>query len=96
MSSEAPITRRFGASPNEDLLDEIDSLGLELNEAAEATGSGRVPISARADFLRAQAAHQRAVVIWTAASAEHQLTAVREALELCRDALASMRERLRR
>ncbi|MEO8688375.1 MAG: hypothetical protein ABI611_09155 [Solirubrobacteraceae bacterium] len=96
MSSDAPSTRRFAPSPKEDLVHEIDRLGVELDQAAGATGSGRVPISARADFLRAQAAHQRAVVIWTAAGAEHQLTAAREALELCRDALGSMRERLRR
>lgn len=96
MSQDVSRTRRFDASPNEDLLDEIDTIALELNDAATATGSGRVPIAARADFLRAKAAHQRAVVIWTAASTQHQLIEVREALDQCRDALRRTRERLRR
>jgi hypothetical protein len=95
MVHESMQPRRFNASSDEDLLEDIDALALELTEAAEATGSGHVPISARADFLCAQAAHQRAVVIWTAASAQHQLGAVRDALEQCREALDSMRERLR-
>jgi hypothetical protein len=99
MNPDAHKGRRFESTqphtPREELLDEIDALAIELTAAGEATASGHVPIAARADYLRAQAAHRRAVINWAIAR-EEQLSAVRDALEECRGALESTRERLRR
>jgi hypothetical protein len=99
MMAEIPSRPRFGgrrfASLREHLLAEIDALALELEEAAEATDSGRVPISARADYLRAQDAHRRAQSAWTAAGTRGELTAVAEALRDCRTALESSRAVMR-
>jgi hypothetical protein len=92
---EPPIGRRRFAPLREHLLAEIDALALELEEAAEATGSGRAPISARADYLRAQDAYRRAQVAWTAARSRDELTAVAEALRDCRTALESSRAVMR-
>jgi hypothetical protein len=100
MNPDANKGRRFEPPqprpPREDLLDEIDALAPELTAAAEATGSGGVPIAARADYLRAQAAYRGAVIAWATAREADQFSAVRDALEQCRSALESTRERLRR
>ena len=88
---------RADGSPKEDLLRAIDLLARELRDAATATGSGQVPISARADYLRAQAAHSRAMTAWTVASGQQQqLGAVRDAVAECRRALEATRARLGR
>src|SRR4051794_2834434 len=87
--------RRPFAPPREHLLAEIDALALELEEAAEATGSGNAPISARADYLRARDAHRRAQIAWTAARDREGLTAVAEALRDCRTAIEASRALMR-
>jgi multidrug resistance efflux pump len=92
---EPPVGRRRFAPLREHLLAEIDALALELEEAAEATGSGRAPISARAGYLRAQDAHRRAQIAWTAARSREELTAVADALRECRTALESSRAVMR-
>jgi hypothetical protein len=99
MTPETPPGPHFGrrrfAPLREHLLAEIDALALELEEAAEATDSGRVPISARADYLRAQDAHRRAQVALTLAGERDDLSAVADALRDCRSALESSRALLR-
>src|SRR3954463_1298687 len=93
--SEPPVGRRRFAPLREHLLAEIDALALELEEAAEATGSGNAPISARADYLRARDAHRRAQIAWTAARDREGLTAVAEALRDCRTAIEASRALMR-
>jgi hypothetical protein len=99
MTPETPSGPLFGrrrfASLREHLLAEIDALALELEEAAEATDSGQVPISARADYLRAQDAYRRAQIAMSRAGERDDLTAVAEALRDCRTALESSRALLR-
>src|SRR5690349_10536707 len=99
MMSETPsrphLGRRRFASLREHLLAEIDALALELEEASEATDSGQVPISARADYLRAQDAYRRAQTAMSLAGEHDDLTAVAEALRDCRTALESSRALLR-
>ena len=98
MSPHAPHERRFARPGFRDhLLAEIDALALELEEAGDATTSGRVPIAARADYLRARDAHHRAAIAWMAAtSRDDDLTAVSDALRQCRTALEASRALLRR
>jgi hypothetical protein len=99
MTPETPSGPRFRrrrfASLREHLLAEIDALALELEEAAEATASGQVPISARADYLRAQDAYRRARIAMSLAGERGDLTAVADALRDCRTALESSRALLR-
>jgi hypothetical protein len=99
MMSETPprphLGRRRFASLREHLLAEIDALAFELEEAAEVTDSGKVPISARADYLRAQDAYRRAQIAMSLAGEGDNLTAVAEALRDCRTALESSRALLR-
>ena len=73
------------------LLAEIHALDLELREAAEVTTAAHIPISARADYLRAQDAHRRAAVAWSAARGRVELRTVSDALRQCRTALESTR-----
>jgi hypothetical protein len=94
-SPGAQFGRRRFASLREHLLAEIDALALELEEAAESTDSGRVPISARANYLRAQDAHRRAQIALTLAGARDDLSVVADALRDCRTALESSRALLR-
>ena len=53
MPPETPSGSQFGrrrfATSRKHLLAEINALALALEEAEEATGSGRAPIAARAD-----------------------------------------------
>ena len=99
MMAEIPSGPRFGrrrfASIREHLLAEIDALALELEEAAEATESGRVPISARAGYLRAQDAYRRAQLAMSVAGERDDLSVVADALRDCRTALESSRALLR-
>ena len=99
MTPETPSGPQFGrrrfASLREHLVAEIDALALELEEAAEATASGRVPISARADYLRAQDAYRRAQIAMSRAGERDDLSAVADALRDCRTALESSRALLR-
>ena len=100
MRHDMPNPRRFGGprfvSRRDHLLAEIDALALELEEAGEVTASGRVPISARADYLRAREAHHRAVILWMGATVSEQLKLVSDALRDCRISLESSRELMRR
>jgi hypothetical protein len=100
MSHEPPMERRFGrprlGSRRDHLLAEIDALAIELEEAAEVTATGSVPIAARADYLRARDAHHRAAIAWMGARTRGELTAVSDALRQCRTALESSRALLRR
>ena len=89
------LGRRRFASLREHLLAEVDALALELEEAAEATGSGKVPISARADYLRAQDGYRRAQVALAVAGDHGDLSGVAGALRDCRTALESSRAVLR-
>ena len=99
MMSETPpgphLGRRRFASLREHLLAEIDALALELEEAAEATESGRAPISARADYLRAQDGYGRAQIAMSLAGERDDLSGVADALRDCRTALESSRALLR-
>jgi hypothetical protein len=99
MTPETPSAPQFGrrrfASLREHLPAEIDALALELDEAAEVTDSGRVPISARADYLRAQDAYRRAQLAMSFAGECDDLSAVADALRDCRTALESSRALLR-
>ena len=99
MMAEIPSGPRFGgrrfASLREHLLAEIDALALELEEAAEATDSGQVPISARADYLRARDAYRRAQIAMSLAGERDDLSGVADALRDCRTALESSRAMLR-
>ena len=99
MMAATPSEPRFGrrrfASLREHLLAEIDALALELEEATEATESGRVPISARADYLRAQDAYRRALIAMSLAGERDDLSVVADALRDCRTALESSRALLR-
>jgi hypothetical protein len=88
--------RRFQRRAQEDLLETFDTLALQLSETGELTSSGRVPISARTEYLRAEAAHLSALATWAAAGGEEQFEVVREALEQCRSALDASRAKLRR
>jgi len=94
-SSGPHLGRRRFASLRTHLPAEIDALALELDEAAEATASGRVPISARANYLRAQDAYRRAQVAMSLAGSRDDLTVVADALRDCRTALESSRALLR-
>jgi hypothetical protein len=100
MSPDMPSPARFGrprfVSRRDHLLAEIDALALELEEAREATASGRVPISARADYLRAREAHHRAAIAWMGASDRSELTLVSDALRQCRISLESSRALMKR
>jgi hypothetical protein len=97
MSPNSPQARRFARPRFRDhLLAEIDALALELEEAGDATASGRVPIAARADYLRARDAHHRAAIAWMAATSREDLTLVSDALRQCRTALEASRALLRR
>ena len=100
MSHDTPNPSRFGrprfTTRRDHLLAEIDALALELDVAAEATASGRVPISARADYLRARDAHHRAAIAWMGASSREELTQVSDALRQCRMALDSSRALMKR
>jgi hypothetical protein len=93
--SRPHLGRRRFASLREHLLAEIDALALELEESAETTDSSRVPISARANYLRAQDAHRRAQIALTLAGDRDDLSAVADALRDCRTALESSRALLR-
>jgi hypothetical protein len=99
MMAEIPSGPRFGgrrfAPLREHLLAEIDALALELEEAMEATECGRVPISARADYLRAQDAYRRALIAMSVAAERDDLSTVAAALRDCRTALESSRALLR-
>jgi hypothetical protein len=91
--------RRFRpelASLRDHLLAEIEALAIELREAADATARGNVPIAARAEYLRAQDAHRRAVIAWTSARGRDEHRAIAETLRQCRNALESARALLRR
>jgi hypothetical protein len=90
-SSRPHTARRRFASLRQHLPAEIDALALELEEAAEATDSGKVSISARADFLRAHDAHRRARIMLAVAGEHGHLFAVADALRDCRTALESSR-----
>ena len=83
-------------APRDRLLEEIDALAIELREAGETTAAGRVPIAARADVLRAQDAHRRAVIALAAAGSAGELDAVGDALRESRRALDSARALLGR
>jgi hypothetical protein len=100
MSPDFPPEGRFArprfVSRRDHLLAEIDALALELEEAGEATASGRVPISARADYLRARDAHHRAAIAWMGATSRDELTLVSDALRQCRIALDSSRALMKR
>ena len=100
MHPEPPKERRFRRLRfgllRDHLLAEIHALDLELREAAEVTTAERVPISARADYLRAQDAHRRATIAWAAAGGRDELGAVSGALRQCRAALESTRATLGR
>jgi len=100
MSHDTPNQSRFGRprfiSRRDHLLAEIDALALELEEAGEATASGRAPISARADYLRARDAHHRAAIAWMGATTREELTIVSDALRQCRMALDSSRALMKR
>jgi hypothetical protein len=97
MSPDSPQLRRFARPRFRDhLLAEIDALALVLEEAGAATTSGRVPIAARADYLRARDAHHRAAIAWMAAKGRDDLTVVSDALRQCRTALEASRALLRR
>jgi hypothetical protein len=95
MTPETPSGPHFGrrrfTSLREHLQAEIDALAIEIEEAAEATDSGRVPISARANYLRAEDARRRAEI----ALADDDLSALADALRDCRTALESSRALLR-
>ncbi len=95
MTPETPSGPQFGrrrfAPLREHLLAEIDALALELQDASEATDSGRVPISARADYLRAQDAYRGAQIAMSLARGRDDLSAVADALRDCRTALESSR-----
>jgi hypothetical protein len=95
-SQELLRRRRFQRRAQEDLLETFDALALQLSETGELTSSGRVPISARAEYLRAEAAHLSALATWASAGGEKQFEVVREALEQCRSALDASRAKLRR
>jgi hypothetical protein len=95
-SQELLRRRRFQRRAQEDLLETFDTLALQLSETGELTSSGRVPISARAEYLRAEAAHLSALATWASAGGEEQFEVVREALEQCRRALDASRAKLRR
>ena len=82
------------ATPYDELHDVIDALAAELADADEATQSGHVPITARACYLRAQAAHDVAVASWSGSGAKDKTATVRDALGQCRAALEAARERL--
>ena len=56
------FSRRAREPLRNHLLDQIDELALELRAAAPATSRGQVPLAARADYLRAEDAHRRAVL----------------------------------
>jgi hypothetical protein len=47
-----------------------------------------VSIAARADYLRAQAAHRRALATWSWSGDEHQIDVVHGALERARSVLS--------
>jgi hypothetical protein len=99
MSEDLPTERRFRpqlGSLRDHLLAEIDALAIELDEASAATASGRVPIAARADYLRARDAHHRAAIAWMSATSRENLGAVSDALRTCRIALESSRATMRR
>jgi hypothetical protein len=100
MNPEPPTERRFRRPPvgplRDHLLAEIHALDLELREASEVTAAGQVPISARADYLRAQDAHRRAAIAWADARGRDELRAVSDALRQCRTALESTRATLGR
>ena len=100
MSPEPPKERRFRRPQlgplREHLLAEIHALDLELREASEETATAHVPLSARADYLRAQDAHRRATIAWSAARGRDELRAVSDALRECRTALESARATLAR
>jgi hypothetical protein len=99
MTPETPSGPQFGrrrfASLREHLPAEIDALALELEEAAEVTASGQVPISARADYLRAHDAYRRAQIAMSLAGERDDLAAVADALRDCRTALEASRALLR-
>jgi hypothetical protein len=96
MNLEPPKEPRFRRPPLGPLLAEIHALDLELREASEVTAAGDVPIAARADFLRAQDAHRRAAIAWSAARSRDELREVSDALRHCRTALESTRATLGR
>ena len=95
MNPERSQERRFRRPPlgplRGHLLAEIHALDLELREAGEVTTAANVPISARADYLRAQDAHRRAAIAWSAARGRDELRSVSDALRQCRTALESTR-----
>jgi hypothetical protein len=93
---EPRFARRQIVSLRDHLLAEIEALALELDEAADATASGRAPIAARADYLRAREAHHRAAIAWMAATNREELTLVSGALRQCRTALEASRALMRR
>ena len=97
--NDSSMERRFArpqfGSLRDHLLADIDALAFELDEASVATTSGRAPIAARADYLRARDAHHRAAIAWMAATDREQLTLVSDALRQCRTALESSRATMR-
>ena len=98
--NDSPMERRFSrpriGSLRDHLLAEIHALALELDGASDTTASGRAPIAARADYLRARDAHHRAAITWMAATNREELTLVSDALRQCRTALESSRALMRR
>jgi hypothetical protein len=85
------FSRRAREQLRNHLLDQIDELALELRAAAQATSRGHVPLAARADYLRAEDAHRRAVLTYAGAWGAAELTAVADALGQCRAALDASR-----
>jgi hypothetical protein len=79
------VTRR------DHLLAEIHALAIELDGASADTESGRAPLAARAEYLRARRDHHRAAMMWMNSTEAEQLTLVSEALRTCRAALESSR-----
>jgi hypothetical protein len=85
------FSRRAREPLRNHLLDQIDELALELRAAGEATSRGRVPLAARADYLRAADAHRRAVLAYAGAWGAADLTKVADGLSQCREALDASR-----
>jgi hypothetical protein len=90
------FSRRAREPLRNHLLDQIDELALELRAAGEATSGGCVPLAARADYLRAEDAHRRAVLAYAGAWGSAELTRVADALTQCRAALDASRAMLER
>ena len=99
MNDVTPERRRLSpprfVTRRDHLLAEIHALAIELDGAAADTDSGRVSLSARADYLRARRDHHRAAMMWMSSTDTKQLALVTEALRACRAALESSRSTTR-